>query len=458
MEKPADPICNSKTNSDNAAPVLSKMTDPMMEVMPSIAVAVICYNQAHTLTRCLQSLSMQKYPRLELIVVDDYSCDWNTAEVSDQAERLLPGSRIVVHQMERHSGPQPAYQWALEAAQSEHILFLGGDDWLADSHVLVGIGGFISRSAQPPCVIQARAKLIGKNSRLLPAPKKDYPPMPEGSQILYNAAINTGSPFSLHSAVFQTKRLLAEGGFSGEYCFALENPLFCKLVENGIEITPLDMIITYEQDGGAYRMESLNNVYLREGLVKDQAHLVETLIIPHLEKEGWVREKQKCQQKIEQLDVDAEVKRWWFTFSHIERLLWKLKNADRIVDDDEGNTSGTMIRLIISTFWVLLACMAIKVVFPEGIILNQGEFIIIITVMLAICLGCAAYSMLQLLFKRPVLYTAQLSTPFFVLLLCVKGYSCAPLVITARMVGVLFWIVIALILLEIFLKSLKHLR
>ena len=58
--------------------------------LPSISVAIVSYNQADSLSKCIKSIGKQTYSPFELIVVDDFSCDWNESELRRISEACLP--------------------------------------------------------------------------------------------------------------------------------------------------------------------------------------------------------------------------------------------------------------------------------------------------------------------------------------------------------------------------------
>lgn len=91
-----------------------------------ISVIVAAYNIEAYLPHCLDSLLMQTYQRLEIIVVDDGSKDC-TGSICDQyAQR---DSRIqVIHQ--ENQGLSGARNTGLSIAKGDYIGYVDGDDWI----------------------------------------------------------------------------------------------------------------------------------------------------------------------------------------------------------------------------------------------------------------------------------------------------------------------------------------
>lgn len=96
-----------------------------------VSVIVPCYNLHRVITRCLDSLCAQTYGNLEIIVVDDGSRD-NSLEVIHEAARK--DSRITVISQE-NSGPSAARNHGIDLATGDYLLFVDGDDYVADTYV-----------------------------------------------------------------------------------------------------------------------------------------------------------------------------------------------------------------------------------------------------------------------------------------------------------------------------------
>ncbi len=97
-----------------------------MQNIKLISVIVAAYNIEAYLPRCLDSLLMQSYQELEIIVVDDGSKD-HTGMICDQyAQR---DSRIqVIHQ--ENQGLSGARNTGLSIAKGDYIGYVDGDDWI----------------------------------------------------------------------------------------------------------------------------------------------------------------------------------------------------------------------------------------------------------------------------------------------------------------------------------------
>lgn len=99
----------------------------MKKKTPLISIVVPVYQVEAYLPQCLDSLLQQSYENLEILLIDDGSCD-NSGKLCDAyAER---DSRVIVHHQERR-GVSHARNAGLALARGEYIGFADGDDWVA---------------------------------------------------------------------------------------------------------------------------------------------------------------------------------------------------------------------------------------------------------------------------------------------------------------------------------------
>lgn len=97
--------------------------------MEKIAVVVTVYNIQDYIATCLESILQQKYKNIELIVVDDGSTDCS-GQICDE---IAKGDvRVkVIHQ--DNQGPILARLHGVEAATTEYVTFVDGDDWIDEN-------------------------------------------------------------------------------------------------------------------------------------------------------------------------------------------------------------------------------------------------------------------------------------------------------------------------------------
>ena len=93
---------------------------------PLFSIIIPCYNQAHFLPDCLESLLQQYFPNWEAIVVSDGSTD-TTSEVAKSYQNK--DARIKLVEKE-NGGLSSARNFGIQSAQGNRFIFLDADDYL----------------------------------------------------------------------------------------------------------------------------------------------------------------------------------------------------------------------------------------------------------------------------------------------------------------------------------------
>ena len=114
-------------------PELSKTcSKKSLKNLPSVSVIIPARNEAHRIEICIKSLKSQTYPKLEIIVVDDYSTD-DTVKVvkntigNDKRFKLLNLKLIKKEKPSGWMGKTYALQQGSKLAKGELLLFIDAD-------------------------------------------------------------------------------------------------------------------------------------------------------------------------------------------------------------------------------------------------------------------------------------------------------------------------------------------
>ena len=95
---------------------------------PKISIIVPIYNAEKTLRRCINSIIIQTYPNIEIILIDDGSDDNSLAVCKSYAEK---DKRVkVFHQS--NSGLVRTRKLGISLAEGDYIGFVDSDDWVDD--------------------------------------------------------------------------------------------------------------------------------------------------------------------------------------------------------------------------------------------------------------------------------------------------------------------------------------
>lgn len=93
---------------------------------PCVTIIVPVYNVEPYLDKCLQSLAMQRYPAVEVILVDDGSTDGSLAKCRAFAASH-PDCQVLT---QPNAGQGAARNLGIDHAKGEFVCFVDGDDWI----------------------------------------------------------------------------------------------------------------------------------------------------------------------------------------------------------------------------------------------------------------------------------------------------------------------------------------
>jgi SAM-dependent methyltransferase len=166
---------------------------------PLVSIVVVCYNQAHYLAEAIDSAIAQRYPSVEILVIDDGSTD-DTAKVA-------AGYAAVRYVHQRNRGLAAARNTGLRMSSGQYIVFLDADDKLLPDAVQAGIDCF--REFPDSAFVSGRYRNIFSDGS--PAPTDA--PQEVGSD--HYGHLLEGNYIGMHATVlYRRETIEAAGGFS----------------------------------------------------------------------------------------------------------------------------------------------------------------------------------------------------------------------------------------------------
>lgn len=107
--------------------VASVPIDPTLvpKQLPLVSVIMTCHNTAAYIEAAINSLILQSYPNLEIIVVDDYSTD-NTFSIVDRLSKA--NSKVKAYRLNTNLGTYFGKNYGISKAKGEIIFFHDSDD------------------------------------------------------------------------------------------------------------------------------------------------------------------------------------------------------------------------------------------------------------------------------------------------------------------------------------------
>jgi hypothetical protein len=202
--------------------------------VPLVSVVIPCCNQAHYLGEAIESVLNQRYPRLELVVVDDGSHD-NSSEVAAR----YPGVRRV---KQPNRGVAAARNHGLAESEGEYVVFLDADDRLLPRALDTGVERL---AANPEAAFAAgMPRDIGRGGAVIREARQPLVTRDHYLKLLEECFIWSGS-----SLVYRREALDAVGGFNEDRVAADDYELYLKLARSFPVICHGEVVTEYRRHG-----------------------------------------------------------------------------------------------------------------------------------------------------------------------------------------------------------------
>ncbi|MBI2798865.1 MAG: glycosyltransferase [Gammaproteobacteria bacterium] len=193
-----------------------------------------CYNSAAYLEEAVTCVMNQRYPSVELIVVDDGSTD----ESVTLLERLSTDypSRITVL-AQNHQGPFPARNLGLRKARGAFIAFLDADDyWTADCLTRLQSALESSTADLAYCGWQNVGETTHSRDPFIPP---DYGAGDTTTAFLKNC------PWPIHAALIRREVMDAVRGFSERRFSAMDYDLWLRIYAHTPKLTRVPEVLAF---------------------------------------------------------------------------------------------------------------------------------------------------------------------------------------------------------------------
>lgn len=126
------------------------------------SVIIIGYNIESYIQRAIMSVENQSFKNIEIIVIDDCSTDRTNEKIVELSSKY---NNIIVKRHDKNKRAGGARNTGLDIATGEYIVFLDGDDYLANSEVLSKLDKTIGNDN--PDVIYLGFKIEGDREELV---------------------------------------------------------------------------------------------------------------------------------------------------------------------------------------------------------------------------------------------------------------------------------------------------
>lgn len=231
--------------------------------MELISVVVIAYNEAEIIKTTLDSIYHQTYPRLELIVTDDFSRDDTVRVVTEwmhkNAERF---ERAVVVTSTCNTGVSANVNRGIQSISGRYFATVAGDDIWYPEKISLEFDYLISNGYD---MVFSKIDVIGKNEL---AVKELRNFCEEGYRSIEAGYVEQKKMILKHNIVagpswgVRTKESYDKmGGFDEAYPFLDDYPYLYRYIMNGGEIHLLDKVLAQYNLGDTNLSKSRNKLF-----------------------------------------------------------------------------------------------------------------------------------------------------------------------------------------------------
>lgn len=123
-----------------------------------VSIITPCYNNGNIIHRLLDSILMQDYPYIEMLVVDDGSTDMSKEIINTYISRFISKGFILEYRYQKNQGQSVAINNALKWVKGEYLLWPDADD-------------FYNRSDAISCMVDCFKKLPKEYGMIKTIPK-----------------------------------------------------------------------------------------------------------------------------------------------------------------------------------------------------------------------------------------------------------------------------------------------
>jgi alpha-1,3-rhamnosyltransferase len=211
-----------------------------------VSVIIITYNSSNYILETLESVKLQTYQNIELIVSDDCSTD-NTIEVcrnwiEENRERFINTKVIAA---DRNTGVAPNCNRGINASSGSWIKLLSGDDMLFPCAITKFFDFVMENHCKICC---CKLKLFGENEVFVSKNEMTYEKSYRNvdTSLEYQKALILYDHIAQGPGFFYSKELFNfVGGYSEEYPFLEDWPFLYKVINNNIKIFFLNKYLYY---------------------------------------------------------------------------------------------------------------------------------------------------------------------------------------------------------------------
>lgn len=254
---------------------------------PLFSIIVLCYKNADLLYGMLNTIFMQDYPRMQLIVSDDGSGDFDVAKVQAYIDERKTDDfeQILVLKNAENSGTVKHIHKVLQQATGEYVIFTAADDRFNTDDVVSNYVAAFQKNPEAKWLV-ARCCITTadyqKTIYITPT-DEDAPYFRVGNaQRLFSRWSRRGMAIPCCMA-FKREAFDLVGGIDLDYQYLEDWPLVLKLLRNGYAPIYFEKTTACHSAGGVTNSNDRYGVKIRKAFYDDKYLLFRKEVEPYQE-------------------------------------------------------------------------------------------------------------------------------------------------------------------------------
>ncbi len=254
--------------------------------IPLLSVLVLCYKNMDLLYGMLDSIFIQDYPRIQLIVSDDGSEDFDVEAIKSYIDiyKRYNIESVVVQKNEKNMGTVRHIDKAFKKVDGEYFIFTAADDRFTEKDVF---SGYVRKFLENPDAkwIVAKANLVSSDYnniiRILPSYKDEEILKSGDSQKIFSLWCHKCLSLPCCMAL-KREAIDVIGGFDLSYRYSEDWPLILKLLRKGYAPVFFDKIVANHSMGGITNSNVTYGISARKAFYDDKYQLFKKEVDPYM--------------------------------------------------------------------------------------------------------------------------------------------------------------------------------
>lgn len=224
-----------------------------------ISIIILCYNNGMYWKDCIQSVLMQDYADIEIVISEDAGDKFDETEIREYIRRNAGNNiqNLVINRNSENLGIVGNYKKAIELSSGEYFFYLAIDDCIYDNKVISDVMKYFEENESEIFTGHREVNTADGQKYLRPYEHEIQCLKTKNNNELMEIMLN--KPFIAGACTPFSRRLLEQYGFVPEGYKHLEDwPRYLELLKHGVKIGFFERILIRYRLGGISGSKNLD--------------------------------------------------------------------------------------------------------------------------------------------------------------------------------------------------------